>query len=323
MPKVVLKVNNPLISVLIPLYNKEKEVLRAVNSVLSQTIQDFEIIVVNDGSTDEGPEIVRDIKDSRIRVIDQDNAGVSAARNRGITEAKAELIAFLDADDEWGNDFLETVVNLKNTYTSCKVYATNYYFRRSNNYNRPTIIRGLPNKFREGILNDYFQIASRSDPPLCASAVAVSKKAINDIGGFPLGIDRGEDLLTWARLATKFQIAYSILPKAIFWEPVNVAARSERVTNQSDIVGKELEKLLEDIPDYSKVKLKNYISHWHKMRASIYLQMGQKVLAIKEIMTALRFGGVSLRLFVYLALCLLPKKSYIKLKEIYQLSNFR
>ena len=91
--------------VVIPLYNKEVYIKNTLNSVLAQTIKDFEIIVVNDGSTDKSAEVVKSLSDPRIRLINQVNAGVSVARNRGINEAKADLIAFLDGDDEWKTKF--------------------------------------------------------------------------------------------------------------------------------------------------------------------------------------------------------------------------
>ena len=89
-----------IISVVIPLYNKKKQIAYTLQSVFTQTFQDFEIVVVDDGSTDNSVEEVEKFDDSRIRLIHQTNAGVSAARNRGIGEARGELIAFLDADDE-------------------------------------------------------------------------------------------------------------------------------------------------------------------------------------------------------------------------------
>ncbi|HHB93612.1 MAG TPA: glycosyltransferase family 2 protein [Campylobacterales bacterium] len=88
-------------SVVVPLYNKEKYIKRTLDSILNQTFSDFEIIIVNDGSTDKSCEVIESIKDDRIHLIHKENGGVSSARNRGIKEAKGEFIAFLDADDEW------------------------------------------------------------------------------------------------------------------------------------------------------------------------------------------------------------------------------
>jgi hypothetical protein len=93
-------------SVIIPLYNKAPYVQRALDSVLAQSLRDFELIVVDDGSTDAGDEIVARCRDPRVRLIRQTNAGPGAARNRGLREAKGELVAFLDADDEWLPEYL-------------------------------------------------------------------------------------------------------------------------------------------------------------------------------------------------------------------------
>lgn len=89
-----------MISIIIPLYNKATSIKRTIHSVLSQSYTDFELIIINDGSTDNSAEIVnKQFYDKRIRYIYQDNAGVSSARNRGIKEAIGEWILFLDADD--------------------------------------------------------------------------------------------------------------------------------------------------------------------------------------------------------------------------------
>src|SRR5579885_1362295 len=103
---------SPRLSVVIPLYNKAPHVARAIESVQRQSVRDFELIVVDDGSTDGGAGIVGAIDDSRIRLITQPNAGASAARNRGVGEARGELIAFLDADDTHNPLFLEEILGL-------------------------------------------------------------------------------------------------------------------------------------------------------------------------------------------------------------------
>jgi glycosyltransferase involved in cell wall biosynthesis len=102
------KTDMAIITVIIPLYNKERQIKRAVCSVQRQTFKEWRLIVVDDGSTDSGPRIVREIEDSRIELIHQVNAGPGAARNAGIRLAKTPFVSFLDADDEWHPDFLET-----------------------------------------------------------------------------------------------------------------------------------------------------------------------------------------------------------------------
>jgi len=114
------------ITVIIPLFNKEKYITRALSSVLKQTMQDFEIIVVDDGSTDRGAQKVRMMEDHRIKLMQQPNRGVSAARNVGVQEAKTDIVAFLDADDEWTSEFLETILHLRDVYPGAGLYATAY-----------------------------------------------------------------------------------------------------------------------------------------------------------------------------------------------------
>ena len=104
----------PAVSVVIPLYNKEKFIVRALKSVFAQTFQDYEVIVVDDGSTDRSMEVVAKCTDPRLRVIRQANAGPGAARNRGARESISKCVAFLDADDELLPNFLaENLSNLK------------------------------------------------------------------------------------------------------------------------------------------------------------------------------------------------------------------
>ena len=160
-----------MISVVIPLYNKEKQIKRTLQSVLTQTFQDFEIVIVNDGSTDNSTIEVEKIKDSRIRLIHQENAGVSAARNKGIEEAKYELIALLDADDEWKNKYLEVQYDLYKKYPKCDIFACNYEFVNEKHDISPTIIKKLSFKENDGILNNYFEVPSPTAKCWCPTAI--------------------------------------------------------------------------------------------------------------------------------------------------------
>jgi len=111
-------------SVIIPLYNKESHIQRAIKSVLAQTYPHFELIIVDDGSTDGSFETASDIQDARIRIIRQENRGVSAARNRGVAEAKYDWVAFLDGDDEWLPDFLMQMYKLCNDFPGYGIYGS-------------------------------------------------------------------------------------------------------------------------------------------------------------------------------------------------------
>lgn len=287
-----------------PLFNKEKEVARAIRSVLAQTVDDFELIIVNDGSTDGGPDEVRVFTDKRIRVIKQANSGVSAARNRGIKEAQSDIVAFLDADDEWEPDFLETILRLRSRYPQCVVYATSYFICRPGDRRR-AVIRNLPPNFSEGILSDYFLIASHSDPPLWTSAVAVTKEAINSVGGFPKGIIAGEDLLTWARLSVKYDIAYCNKQKAYFWEPLSVSSRPGRVPQTPDRVGNGLQQMMREADSSRMEGVRDYVALWHRMRAVIYVRLGDRSNALKEIRNAMHFVP-STKLFLLFIIASLP-----------------
>lgn len=295
-----------MISIIIPLYNKEKYVAKTIQTILSQTFQEFEIIVIDDGSTDQSVNEIKKIDDARIRIISQQNAGVSAARNRGIAEAKYDMIAFLDADDLWEKDFLETMLNLQKQFPQCSVYALNYNILTQDNTIRSLVINGLPEHFKQGIISNYFHIASQSDPILWTSSITVKKQAIESIGGFPIGIRAGEDLLTWARLAARYDIAYSIEPKAIFNrldEGINIPPR---IPDEHDRVGQELRKLLTN-DDQSRLKgLKDYIAYWHKIRMAIFIRLEKSKEAKREFYKMSEFTQKDLKFFIYTLLIYSP-----------------
>lgn len=294
-----------MISVVIPLYNKEKSVASTLRTVLNQTFTDYEIVIVNDGSTDNSVAEVEKVQDDRIRLIHQQNAGVSAARNRGIKEAKGDLIAFLDADDEWKPEYLATQYYLFQKYPECSVFACNYEFRNAEGNVTPTIIHKLSFAGEDGILINYFEVASYSNPPICSISIMVKKSAIRAIGGFPVGIKSGEDLLTWARLACQYRIAYSITPLAVFIfdERSFNADQKQRMPESVDVVGNELTQLYKVNPEI--VGIKQYVGLWHKMRARIFLSKHLRWRAFYECVRAIQYH-VNVKILVFLILSLMP-----------------
>lgn len=194
-------------SVVIPLYNKEKHIKRALNSVLKQSYNNFEIIIVNDGSTDNSLNEVKKINDSRIRLITQDNSGVSVARNKGIEFARYEYIGFIDADDSWDRNFLKTIKQLVLKYPNAGAYGTGYKFIKHEEEIIPKSISNFEENW-EGLLDDYFKYAVVS-PIITASSVVIPKKVFKEVGVFMEHINRGEDLEMWCRIALKYKIAFN------------------------------------------------------------------------------------------------------------------
>lgn len=214
-----------MFSVVIPLYNKELSIQNTIQSVLNQSYQDFEIIVINDGSTDDSVKVVNNIQDLRLRMIHQENKGVSAARNRGIKEAKYEWVAFLDGDDLWGNNHLEEVNKMMTVFPNEKVYVTSFEYsdkRVMYKHKREDSIFKIENYFKEAIRENL----------MWTSIVVVHKSCFDAIGFFNQILVRGEDLDVWARLAKKYQIVKS--------EKITALYRVDS-ENRTDII-KDVEK---------------------------------------------------------------------------------
>src|SRR5690554_6360580 len=207
----------PFFSIVIPLYNKEKNILDTINIVLGQSFQDFEIVVVNDGSKDNGPEIVSNISDYRIRIIHQENAGVSSARNTGVKESTGEYIALLDADDLWLENHLQNIHKLIKKYPNFGLYACAYKIRIEGAQDRSINVYGLPGDSDIVKIPNYFESVAYGDNLVWSSAVCIPKKIFveNDIW-FPVGEKYGEDQYVWARVAVQFEIAYCKIASAIY-----------------------------------------------------------------------------------------------------------
>ena len=299
--------NTPPISVVMPLYNNAAVVRRAIDSVLRQSVSDFELIVVNDGSTDGGDTVARQTGDQRVRVTDQVNKGVSAARNRGVAEARADLVAFIDADDEWKPDFLETIRRLVNGYPGCSIFATHYFYHELDGSTRLPILRKVRGRNWEGVLEDYFDVAASSDPPVWSSAVAVRKNSLLSVGGFPEEIAIGEDLLTWARMAAKYPVAYSAKPGAVFWLRAPLTGYPTRIPELPDRVGAELGRLFDGLPLARRRSFSRYVALWHRMRASMFVQLGDRENALADVKSMARYAATDPRVYLYGGMAILPK----------------
>ena len=185
------------ISVVIPLYNKEAEIERTLMSVINQSLAPREIIVVDDGSTDSSANIVRGIIEHypkhNIRLISQTNAGVSAARNRGIDEASGEYIALLDGDDYYLTGYIAEVCRLMTYYPTSDCFSTGFDI-----VNHDKRI-AAPCPEHEGEINPAVE-AMLGGYPIIPSTATIRRNSLQAIGGFPVGMRMGEDQWVWVRL---------------------------------------------------------------------------------------------------------------------------
>ncbi|TSA13924.1 MAG: glycosyltransferase family 2 protein [Comamonadaceae bacterium] len=299
-----------MISVVIPLYNKEGTIERAVKSVLEQSASDFELIVVDDGSSDRGPVLVRRLEDPRIRIVTQANAGVSAARNSGVAQASCDIVAFVDADDYWDPAHLANLAALVKRFPEASVFATAYFVVGEGGQIRKIRLRGVSAVSRAIRESNYFHDATKGDPPLCSSSVAVRKSALSQVGGFPLGIEAGEDILTWARLACTGKVVYSNHATAYYvLPPVSVERNRNAIRRppKHDFVGDELEKL-SVFENASGSSFRRYVGNWYRIRAMLFMELNERRNCIAELGRAIGKSGIHLRDLVTLGLLLLPAK---------------
>jgi glycosyltransferase involved in cell wall biosynthesis len=301
----------PSVTVVMPLFNKGAEVPRAIRGVLTQTVTDFELLIVNDGSTDGSDIAVRQFADSRIRLISQANAGESSARNKGIAGASGDLIAFCDADDQWKPGFLEEILSLCTLFPQCDVFGTSYTLVEPNGVVRTPALHGVPDKHWRGIFSSYFAVAARSDPPFCASSVAARRAALEAIGGFPIDIEIGGDLLTWARLGSRYEIAYAADPHVDVWLRASFGAppggRPKRIPDRDDAVGTALASMLKPMTGQQRSDFKRFIACWHRMRAEMFLRLDQRANALREVVRISRYSISNPAMYMFFVLACAPK----------------
>jgi len=205
----------PKITVIIPLYNKGFIISETLSSVLAQTFADFEVVIVNDGSTDNSFEIVSRFSDERIKLFQQQNKGAAAARNLGIEKATGELIAFLDADDYWYPNHLEELHQLYIDFPNCGIYCNRYQIKTTSKHFQKPIFNGIDKDFR-GIVSNYFY----SNKPFritWTSAIMIEKSILQKFGGFNENVSNGQDLELWTKIGISSPIAVSNKSTALYY----------------------------------------------------------------------------------------------------------
>jgi len=296
-----------LVSVVIPLYNKKNFVGRTIRSVLAQTFHDFEIIIVDDGSVDGSGEVVKTFLDSRIRFFRQENQGVSSARNNGVRNARADFIAFLDADDEWFPDHLKTLVQLRNKYPDAGAYTTAYKILQPDGKIRSARYYAIPANPHEGLIQDYFKSATFGDSPMNSSSTAVSKAIFFEFGGFPESAWWGEDADLFGRIALRYTIAFSWDGGAIYhWDTSHRVCGRPCLEPEPFVINAYRELSSEHIDERVRKFLREYIARKELYRAASQLYVGNKKKA-REILKTISTNYFRPRKYLLLIISILPR----------------
>lgn len=217
----------PQFSVVIPLYNKRPYIRRTVDSVLRQSLHDFELIVVDDGSTDGSLDALADLRDSRLKVIRQANQGVGAARNTGMAAAVAPWVALIDADDAWLPDHLAELARVAQVFPEAGLISTANVEAHGSDL-QPLL--ALQQTDFIGLV-DYFQEASKRIGFINSSSAAVRRAVFTSLGGFNNRL-AGEDLEYWARVALHHAVAVSTKTTSVYFRDTGGVMAQQDAANR-------------------------------------------------------------------------------------------
>ena len=295
------------ISIVIPLYNKSRYIETALNSILAQTYRYYEVTVVNDGSSDGSGVVVKTWlrkldypSKSKFRLIEQNNSGVSVARNVGISISVYQYVAFLDADDYWEANHLQNLIFLISSFGNDVDIFSSAVKQIANSQ----LVLPKLGKFQNFIgICDFFEVSLISNGFVHSSSVCVSKNAISEIG-FPEGISNCEDIITWARLASKKGLAFHCERTSV--NVIDNAEASLCANFDSYIYfGRMIKELDLPINNVYRYLFKYYLLHFMFARLSVNLSS-----FVKQWKSVVKYSGLA---SVCFALALLSPKPFIRL----------
>jgi cellulose synthase/poly-beta-1,6-N-acetylglucosamine synthase-like glycosyltransferase len=297
-------------SVVIPLYNKARYIESAIRSALSQTLAPFEVIVIDDGSQDNGPDLVAAMGDERIRLIRQPNSGVSATRNRAIDMARGDWVAFLDADDWWHPQFLETLVKAREACPQADTLATGFIHVEDAS-TVPPEPWAVPEGFFEVELCEDLRTRWMKSTPLTTSSVAIRTERLRAMQPcFPEGEQYGEDLDLWFRVADEAPVALVNAPFVAYRAalPNSLSVRTPRTEMPPFLIRMQQRTLSGQVPERLRDSALWFIGQQQVTLAREALAAGERRKALRHLYEARRVAtGRRWQLTLLMAL-LLPSR---------------
>jgi len=310
-----------LISIIIPTYNRGGLIINTINSVLNQTYLNWELIIVDDGSTDNTKEIIASVNDSRIKYIYRENKGPSAARNTGIKNANGEYIAFLDSDDEWLPEKIERQIKFldKNPNIgiiggwSTSVFENNKKLSQSciEIKNNKTYIKAL-------LLFPFYKI---NELPW-TSSIIVKKECFDKVGYFDEKMISKEDWDMWLRIAIFYDfycLDKILILRKIHNQSLMYTTDTEKIKNGAVMF---LDKVYsnENLPDeFLKFKNISYSNTLFNIANFILIELNNKKIAKECLWESLKYSKNNVKRFNFLIiffLCYSPKCAIIFYKNI-------
>lgn len=295
----------PFFSIVIPVYNKANYIENTINSVFNQTFTDYEVIIINDESTDDSEVVIQKFNDKRIQLYSQKNQGVSVARNLGIEKSTGKLIVFLDADDYWFPNHLKELAYIHDNFPDCGMYCSRYKIQTAKNHFQIPYYNGIEKSFR-GIVADYF-FSNRPFRITWTSSLAVPKKILDEIGGFTPQVTNGQDLELWTKIGINYNVAITNKITAIynFHIPDSLAKNNVGLMKLMDFeqfkIAEQKNPSLKKFLDLYRIEygLRYYI-FGHKDKMKFYLQDIEKENLGLKILLLLSLPSFILRLFLKL-----------------------
>ena len=298
-------------SIVIPLYNKATYIRSTIDSVLAQSFTDFEVIVVDDGSTDGGAEQVAAMTDPRLTLVRQTNAGVSAARNRGIALARGEWVAFLDADDWHHPKYLACLLETQKAFPQADAVATQFITVADVEGAWPPLWPIPPENPRVELITNL-PMRWLAGPSLCTCSIAVRTRRLQQMQPcFPPGESRAEDLDLWFRLAEQTPIALAHSPLVIYRIAAQGSLSAEQhheLTMPPAIERMRARALSNDVTALQRQSILWFIAQLEVSMARHALAAGQRLQGVQWLIKA-RHAASGMRWWVTAAMiCFGPKK---------------
>lgn len=296
-------------SIIIPVYNKQDYLITTLQSVLNQIFTDYEVLVIDDGSTDDSVAVVMQFSDPRIKLITQKNGGVSVARNRGIEEAAGQWICFLDADDWYHPEYLSELDKMTIAHPGCDVMATRFMFIQDKPDWSPSAWTLSQRKYS---LIDDLPSQWIKEIPFFTSSVVIQQKLLQSMQPcFPPGEHSGEDLDLWFRLAEKTPIILLNQPLVAYrtFVPNGLSIKGNDNLNPPYLV--RMANRSASLPMALRRSTHKYIMHVAITKARSFASSGQRVKAMKLLLQNWTFCILNKRWWVSVFLTLFLPSSLI------------